>query len=126
MECVHMLHLVPSWQSGEKHRRLKTIMQDRPDLIQSELSGLAFEALQQAFRAVDVDNAFELQAPTIVMYQVRTYWDFFVAKLDKIDIPNNQIHIFYILLLTYSHLLYTALTTARLYICGPCGGWTFK
>jgi hypothetical protein len=26
-ECVHMLHLVPRWQSGEKHRRLKTIMQ---------------------------------------------------------------------------------------------------
>jgi hypothetical protein len=70
VECVHMLHLVPSWQSGEKHRRLKTIMQDRPDLIQSELSGLAFEALQQAFRAVDVDNSFDLQAPVIVMYEV--------------------------------------------------------
>jgi hypothetical protein len=30
--------------------RLKTVMQDRPDLIASELSGLAFDALQQCFR----------------------------------------------------------------------------
>jgi hypothetical protein len=22
-ECVHLLHLVPRWQSGERHRRLK-------------------------------------------------------------------------------------------------------
>lgn len=22
-ECVHMLHLVPSWQSAERHRKLK-------------------------------------------------------------------------------------------------------
>lgn len=31
-------------------------MQDRPDLIQSELSGLAFDSLQQAFRAADIDR----------------------------------------------------------------------
>ena len=49
-ECKHMLHLVPSWQSSDKHVRLKTVMQDRPDLIASELSGLAFDALQQCFR----------------------------------------------------------------------------
>ena len=29
-ECVHMLHLVPSWQSAERHRKLKIMMQDRP------------------------------------------------------------------------------------------------
>lgn len=51
-ECKHMLHLVPSWQSSDKHVRLKTVMQDRPDLIASELSGLAFDALQQCFRHV--------------------------------------------------------------------------
>ena len=49
-ECVHMLHLVPSWQSEERHRKLKIMMQDRPDLIQSELAGLAFDSLQQVFR----------------------------------------------------------------------------
>jgi hypothetical protein len=54
-ECPHMLHLVPRWQSGERHLRLKTIMEDRPDLIQSELSGLAFDALHQAFRSQDID-----------------------------------------------------------------------
>jgi hypothetical protein len=68
-ECVHMLHLVPSWQSGEKHRRLKCIMQDRPDLIQSELSGLAFESLQQAFRQIDIEKMSNLVAPSPQMYE---------------------------------------------------------
>jgi hypothetical protein len=54
-ECVHLLHLVPRWQSSERHRRLKTVMQDRPDLIQSELSGLAFESLQAIFRPCDIE-----------------------------------------------------------------------
>ena len=29
-ECVHMNHLIPRWQDSDKHRRLKTIMSDRP------------------------------------------------------------------------------------------------
>lgn len=29
-ECNHLLHLVPSWQSEERHRKLKIMMQDRP------------------------------------------------------------------------------------------------
>lgn len=33
-------------------------MQDRPDLIVSELSGLAFDSLQQAFRPSDLDIMF--------------------------------------------------------------------
>jgi len=33
-------------------------MQDRPDLIISELSGLAFDSLQQAFRPCDLDIMF--------------------------------------------------------------------
>lgn len=59
VDCVHMLHLVPRWQNSERHLRLKTIMQDRPDLIQSELSGLAFDSLKQAFRTIDIQKAFE-------------------------------------------------------------------
>ena len=31
-ECVHMLHLVPVWQSEERHRKLKIMMQDRPGM----------------------------------------------------------------------------------------------
>lgn len=57
-ECVHMLHLVPSWQESEKHRRLKIMMSDRPDLIQSELAGLAFDSLQNVFRKGDILLAF--------------------------------------------------------------------
>lgn len=63
VDCVHMLHLVPRWQSGERHTRLKVIMQDRPDLIISELSGLAFDSLQQAFRPCDLDIMFNQEAP---------------------------------------------------------------
>ncbi len=36
--CKHMLHLVPQWQSSARHERLKEVMADRPDLIQSELA----------------------------------------------------------------------------------------
>lgn len=68
-DCKHMLHLVPNWQSSAKHIRLKTIMQDRPDLIQSELSGLAFESLQQAFRKIDIDRMDSMRAPDPVMYE---------------------------------------------------------
>ena len=57
--CQHMLHLVPRWQSSERHIRLKTIMQDRPDLIESELSGLAFDSLQSCFRSKDIESMFE-------------------------------------------------------------------
>jgi hypothetical protein len=61
-DCAHMLHLVPRWQSGDRHVKLKTVMQDRPDLIESELSGLAFDSLQQVFRSADLDIMFT-QAP---------------------------------------------------------------
>ena len=37
-QCKHMLHLVPRWQSSVRHERLRAVMVDRPDLIQSELS----------------------------------------------------------------------------------------
>ena len=37
-ECKHMLHLIPRWQSSARHERLKAVMSDRPDLIQSELA----------------------------------------------------------------------------------------
>ena len=39
-QCKHMLHLVPQWQSSARHERLKAVMSDRPDLIQSELAVL--------------------------------------------------------------------------------------
>jgi hypothetical protein len=48
------------WQSEERHRKLKIMMQDRPDLIQSELAGLAFDSLQQVFRKSDIVIAMSL------------------------------------------------------------------
>lgn len=69
-ECVHMLHLVPSWQSEERHRKLKIMMQDRPDLIQSELAGLAFDSLQQVFRKGDIALMFDTPGFDFVQNQV--------------------------------------------------------
>ena len=62
-ECRHMLHLVPRWQSSERHIMLKTIMEDRPDLIQSELSGLAFDSCQQIFKSAHVEIMFTQNPP---------------------------------------------------------------
>ena len=66
-ECNHLLHLVPRWQSEERHRKLKIMMQDRPDLIQSELAGLAFDSLQQVFRKADIAAMFEAEPPSLEM-----------------------------------------------------------
>ena len=63
-QCKHMLHLVPQWQSSARHERLKAVMSDRPDLLQSELAGLAFDALNQCFRAQDID-AFMAAEPVL-------------------------------------------------------------
>lgn len=59
-KCVHMLHLVPSWQSSARHERLKVVMEDRPDLIKSELAGLAFDGEQSIFREEDIERLFAL------------------------------------------------------------------
>ena len=71
-ECVHMLHLVPSWQSQERHRKLHVMMQDRPDLIKSELAGLAFDSLQQVFRKADIEHMFATEPLPLV--QDQTVW----------------------------------------------------
>lgn len=47
--------------------KLKTIMQDRPDLIESELSGLAFDSLQQCFKAEHIDMMFKQPMPPPVI-----------------------------------------------------------
>jgi hypothetical protein len=65
--CVHMLHLVPRWQSSDRHVKLKTVMQDRPDLIESELSGLAFDSNHQIFKSCDLDVMFSQRPPRPVL-----------------------------------------------------------
>ena len=44
-------------------------VQDRPDLIQSELAGLAFDSLQQVFRKVDIQNMFEIEPMPLILHQ---------------------------------------------------------
>ncbi len=62
-----MLHLVPRWQSSDRHVKLKTIMQDRPDLIESELSGLAFDSNQQIFKTAHIDIMFNQKPPLPIL-----------------------------------------------------------
>lgn len=66
-ECVHMQHLVPRWQNSEKHAKLKTIMEDRADLINTELMGMAFDTCQAAFKSVYVDIMFSQPPPESIM-----------------------------------------------------------
>jgi hypothetical protein len=74
--CVHMLHLVPRWQSSDRHVKLKTIMQDRPDLIESELSGLAFDSNQQIFKSSHIDVMFAQPPPDPILNEaVYTFID---------------------------------------------------
>jgi hypothetical protein len=61
--CKHMLHLIPQWQSSSRHCMLKTVMEDRPDLIVSELSGLAFDATHQIFKTEYLDTMFSQVPP---------------------------------------------------------------
>ena len=90
-QCKHMLHLIPRWQSSVRHERLKAVMSDRPDLIQSELAvriqwfccgpkidsllirdmeqGLAFDSLQQCFRSIDIDAVLTMRPPPPVWKQ---------------------------------------------------------
>jgi hypothetical protein len=42
-------------------------MQDRPDLIESELSGLAFDSLQQVFKAEHIEVMFKQPIPPPVI-----------------------------------------------------------
>lgn len=42
-------------------------MQDRPDLIESELSGLAFDSCQQLFRSADLEIMFTQPCPDLVV-----------------------------------------------------------
>lgn len=64
-QCKHQLHLVPQWQSSVRHERLKAVMADRPDLIQSELAGLAFDSLQQCFRTSDIEAVMHSKPPEL-------------------------------------------------------------
>jgi len=51
------------WQSGTRHARLRDVMQDRPDLIQSELAGLSFDSTQELFSATHLDGMFNMVGP---------------------------------------------------------------
>jgi hypothetical protein len=51
---------------------IPSLLQDRPDLIQSELAGLAFDSLQQVFRKSDVEIMFA--SPAIEFAKNTTVW----------------------------------------------------
>ena len=65
-ECTHNMHLIPAWHTQEKHDRLRTIMSDRPDLINSEMSGVAFSSVDQCFRPPDLKRMFLTPCPIYI------------------------------------------------------------
>lgn len=66
-DCVHMYHLIPRWQSADRHMKLKTVMEDRGDLINSELMGMAFDSCQAAFKSDHLDIMFRQNPPPHIM-----------------------------------------------------------
>lgn len=65
-ECIHMLHLIPRWQSASRHSMLRVIMEDRPDLVVSELSGLAFDATHQIFKVELIERMLSKRMSTLL------------------------------------------------------------
>lgn len=65
--CVHLYHLIPRWQSADRHMKLKTVMEDRGDLINSELMGMAFDSCQAAFKSSFLDIMFAQELPPSIM-----------------------------------------------------------
>jgi len=72
-ECLHMQHLIPRWQDADKHRRLKLIMSDRPDLINSEMGGVAFSSIDQCFKPALLKKMFDEQIPLTIDFNTRFF-----------------------------------------------------
>ena len=68
---LHMQHLIPRWQ--DKHRRLKIIMSDRPDLINSEMGGVAFNSVDQCFKQVLLKQMFSDIIPVRIEFNTRFF-----------------------------------------------------
>jgi len=72
-ECLHMQHLIPRWQDADKHRRLKIIMSDRPDLINSEMGGVAFSSIDQCFKQALLKKMFEEEIPLCIDFSTQFF-----------------------------------------------------
>jgi len=68
-----MQHLIPRWQDADKHRRLKIIMSDRPDLINSEMGGVACNSVDQCFKQALLKQMFEEVIPLQIDFSSRFY-----------------------------------------------------
>jgi len=70
---LHMQHLIPRWQDADKHRRLKIIMSDRPDLINSEMGGVAFNSVDQCFKQALLKQMFSDIIPVRIEFNTRFF-----------------------------------------------------
>ena len=64
---------VPRWQDADKHRRLKIIMSDRPDLINSEMGGVAFNSVDQCFKQTLLKQMFEETIPLHIDFNTQFF-----------------------------------------------------
>jgi hypothetical protein len=65
--------LIPRWQDADKHRRLKLIMSDRPDLINSEMGGVAFSSIDQCFKQALLKKMFSVEIPLTIEFNTQFY-----------------------------------------------------
>ena len=62
-------------------------MQDRPDLIESELSGLAFDSCQQVFKTEDLNVMFTQPCPpAIINEDVHLFIDPAAVRVCSLDL----------------------------------------
>jgi len=62
LTCILLYaEFVTNFQDADKHRRLKIIMSDRPDLINSEMGGVAFNSIDACFKQADLKRMFNFK-----------------------------------------------------------------
>ena len=48
-QCTHMFRELPPWQSARKHRKIRAMMADEPELLMRETQGISSDLHQRAF-----------------------------------------------------------------------------
>jgi hypothetical protein len=89
-------------QDADKHRRLKIIMSDRPDLINSEMGGVAFSSIDQCFKQNDLKKMFTIN----IQFTISSGTPFFVTVDPAAGGENSD---FAIVSFTVRHGLYKVL-----------------
>jgi len=97
-------------QDADKHRRLKIIMNDRPDLINSEMGGVAFSSIDQCFKQNDLKKMFSIN----IQFTITSGTPFFVTVDPAAGGENSD---FAIVSFTVRHGSYKVLHFLLFFVC---------